>query len=111
VTLLEVVVAVRGQVANAFACRSTVRPVWRVGWTTNRLLLGALVAQLGMLAAVLYFRPLADLLGRAGATAAGFAVALLAVPSVVAADAAQKAVVRARRRRTRISPAVGSFGP
>jgi len=26
-----------GQVANAFACRSTVRPVWRLGWRTNRL--------------------------------------------------------------------------
>jgi hypothetical protein len=41
---------VLGQVANAFACRSTLVPAWRVGWATNRLLLGAVVAELAMLA-------------------------------------------------------------
>ena len=42
---------VLGQVANAFACRSTRRPVWQVGWPTNRLLLGAIATELAMLAA------------------------------------------------------------
>jgi calcium-translocating P-type ATPase len=88
---------VLGQVANAFACRSTVRPVWQVGWTANRLLLGAIVAELAMLLAFLYFAPLADLLDQAPPSAAGFAVALLAIPAVVVADTVQKAFVRRSR--------------
>jgi calcium-translocating P-type ATPase len=85
-----------GQVANAFACRSTVRPIWTIGWTANRLLLGALVAELGMLAGFLYIPPLADLLGQAGPTWTGFAVALLAIPAVVVADTLEKVTVRRR---------------
>jgi hypothetical protein len=41
---------------------------------------------------------LADLLDHAPPTPAGFAVALLAIPAVLAADAAQKAWVHERRR-------------
>jgi magnesium-transporting ATPase (P-type) len=88
---------VLGQVANAFACRSTVRPVWRIGWATNRLLLGAIVAELGMLAGFLYLPPLADLLDQAPPSWIGFVVALLAIPAVLIADTAQKAVLRRRR--------------
>ena len=90
---------VLGQLANAFACRSTVRPAWKVGWTTNRLLLGALVAEVAMLVVFLYVPPVAELLGHAPPPAAGVAVALVAIPAVVLADAAQKAV---RRRRLHI---------
>jgi magnesium-transporting ATPase (P-type) len=92
---------VLGQASNAFACRSTVSPPWRIGWTTNRLLAGTVVVQLAMLAAFLYVAPIADLLDQAPPTPAGFAVALLAVPAVLAADAAQKAVSRARSAATR----------
>ena len=90
---------VLGQVANAFACRSTIRPVWKVGWTTNSLLLGALVAELMMLVGFLYIPPLADLLGQAAPTCVGFAVALLAIPAVIVADTLQKMTVRPRRGR------------
>jgi magnesium-transporting ATPase (P-type) len=92
---------VLGQVANAFACRSTTRPAWQVGWTTNRLLLGAIAAELGMLAAFLFIPPLADLLGQSPPSWAGFGAALLAIPAVLTADAAQKAVRRRRRRGVR----------
>jgi hypothetical protein len=78
-----------------------VSPPWRIGWTTNRLLAGTVVVQLAMLAAFLYVAPIADLLDQAPPTPAGFAVALLAVPAVLAADAAQKAVSRARSAATR----------
>ena len=88
---------VLGQVANAFACRSTIRPVWKIGWTTNKLLLGAIVAELAMLVAFLYVVPLADLLGQAPPSWAGFGVALLAMPAILAADTIQKAVLRRRR--------------
>jgi calcium-translocating P-type ATPase len=87
-----------GQVANAFACRSTARPAWTVGWTTNRLLLGAIVAELAMLAGFLFIPPIADLLDQAPPSWAGFAVALLAIPAVLAADTAQKSAIRRRRQ-------------
>ena len=64
-----------------------------------------------MLAAFLYVAPIADLLDQAPPTPTGFAVALLAVPAVLAADAAQKAVSRARSgRRPRVSPPLGASG-
>ena len=90
---------VLGQMANAFACRSTVRPVWKVGWTTNRLLLCAVVAEVAMLLGFLYIGPLADLLDQAPPSWAGFAIALLAIPAVIAADTVQKMFVRRRRAR------------
>jgi magnesium-transporting ATPase (P-type) len=90
---------VLGQAANAFACRSTVLPPWRLGWASNRLLVAAVVAGLAMLAGFLYLTPIADLLDQAPPSLAGFGVALLAVPAVLAADAAQKAISRARRHR------------
>jgi hypothetical protein len=92
---------VLGQAANAFACRSTVTPPWRIGWTTNRLLLAAVAAELAMLAAFLHVRPVADLLDHAPPTLAGGAVALLAIPAVLAADAVQKAVARPAHRSRR----------
>jgi magnesium-transporting ATPase (P-type) len=85
-----------GQAANAFACRSTTRWPGRLGWTSNRLLIGAVVAALAALAAFLYVPALADLLDQAPPTLAGFAVALLAAPAVLAVDALDKAR-RARR--------------
>ena len=88
---------VLGQVANAFACRSTVQPPWRIGWTTNRLLLGAVVAELAMLAGFLYLPPIADLLDQAPPSLVGFAVALLAIPAVLAADAIHKATRASRQ--------------
>ncbi|MCE5289802.1 MAG: cation-transporting P-type ATPase [Nocardiaceae bacterium] len=81
---------VLGQVANAFACRSTIRPVWRMGWRTNPLLIGAALAELVMLALFLYVPPIAGLLGQRGPTAAGFAAAVLAIPAVILADSLYK---------------------
>jgi hypothetical protein len=72
-----------------------VSPPWRTGWTTNRLLVVAVVVELAMLAPFLYVAPIAALLDQAPPTPTGFAVALLAVPAVLAADAAQTAVSRA----------------
>jgi calcium-translocating P-type ATPase len=104
---------VLAQAANAFACRSTVLPPWRIGWTTNRLLLWAILAEMGMLVGFLYFPPLADLLGQAPPSPVGFAVALLAMPAVLAADAIHK--TRLRRRRSlpteRVARSDPSLGP
>jgi hypothetical protein len=88
---------VLGQMANTFACRSTRLAAWRLSVRGDRLLLGAVAAGLVMLVAFLGIPPLAELLGQAPPTAAGFAVAALAVPTVLLADATHKAV-RARRQ-------------
>ncbi|HEX5366218.1 MAG TPA: cation-transporting P-type ATPase [Acidimicrobiales bacterium] len=85
---------VLGQVANAFACRSSTRPPWRLGWGGNRPLVGAVVASLAMLGAFLYVGPVAGVLDQAPPPAVGWAVALVAVPAVLVADALRKAVRR-----------------
>lgn len=79
-----------GQMANAVACRSTTRPVWRLRPLDNPLVLAAIGAELVLLVAFLGFPPLADLLGGAWPTWAGWGLALLAAPAVVLADSAAK---------------------
>lgn len=86
---------VMGQAANAFACRSTSRPAWRVAPRQNPLLLFAVGAQFALLA--LFLSPLmGGLLGQAMPPMIGTAIAMLAVPAVVVADAAQKTIRRWR---------------
>jgi calcium-translocating P-type ATPase len=81
---------VLGQMANAFACRSTTRWPGALGWTTNRLLLGAVAAELLALVGFLFIPPIASLLGHAPPPLWGWAVATLAIPAVLAADALHK---------------------
>jgi len=81
---------VLGQMANAFACRSTTRWPGALGWTTNRLLLGAVAAELLALGGFLFIPPIASLLGHAPPPLWGWAVATLAIPAVLAADALHK---------------------
>jgi magnesium-transporting ATPase (P-type) len=79
-----------GQMANAFACRSTrVRP-GALGWTTNRLLLFSVAVELVLLVGFLYIGPVANVLDHRGPSVVGFAVALLAAPAVFAVDALDK---------------------
>jgi magnesium-transporting ATPase (P-type) len=84
-----------GQIATAFACRSSTRRPGQLGWTTNRLLLVAVGVELAALAFFLFVPPIADLLRQAPPTFAGLIVALAAVPAVLGVDALDKA----RRRR------------
>jgi magnesium-transporting ATPase (P-type) len=72
------------QMANAFACRSTTRPVWRLAGIRNRLVLVAVGAELVLLIAFLGWPDLAGLLGGAwpswlgwGAAATGAVVLVL----------------------------------
>ena len=69
-----------GQMANAFACRSATRPPWRLGWTSNRLLLWAVGTEAVALALFLLVPPMADLLDHAPPPCGGLLVALLAAP-------------------------------
>lgn len=89
---------VLGQAANAFACRSVERPVWATHVRTNPLLIAAIIAELGLLFVLLYVPPVAHVLGHTGPAVAGFAVAAMAIPAVLAADALHK-LLRSRRNR------------
>ena len=78
--------------ANAFACRSSTRPVWRMPWRSNPLLLWAVGVELLILAAMLLVPAVADLLGQRPPPLSGLFVAIAAVPAVVGADALHKAL-------------------
>jgi magnesium-transporting ATPase (P-type) len=91
---------VLGQMANAIACRSSTRPVWRLRWRGNPFLLWAIVAELLILVAMLVVPAVADLLGQRPPSLLGLLLAACAVPAVLAADSLHKAL-RARRRTTR----------
>ena len=99
---------VLGQLANAFACRSAVRPVGPWSLRGNRLLLGAVVAEAAALAVFLWLPPLADLLGGSPPTGAGWLLAAGAVPAVLLADAAHKRASRAAPRPVPPAPARSS---
>jgi magnesium-transporting ATPase (P-type) len=87
---------VLGQMANAFACRSSTRPA-SVGWRSNRLLLGAVAVELAALGAFLYLPPVAGLLEHAGPPVAAGLVAVAAFPAVLLVDAVDKHRRRHRR--------------
>jgi magnesium-transporting ATPase (P-type) len=86
------IAVVLGQKANAWACRSTTRWAGALRAGSNRLLVGAIAVELAVGLGALAIAPVADLLGQAPPMLAGWAVALLAIPAVIAADAAEKAV-------------------
>ena len=90
---------VLAQLANAFACRSATTPPWRLGWFSNRLLIWAVLAELGLLAVFLFLGPLAALLGHAPPSPGGLAVALAAIPGVLLADWLYKSVRHYRAGR------------
>ena len=95
-----------GQAANAFACRSATRSPGRVGWRSNRFLLWAVAVELAALAGFLFIGPVARTLGHRPPPMAGFLVALLAAPVVLAADRVHKAI-RIGRRSTHHLPMTG----
>ncbi|MQW77860.1 HAD-IC family P-type ATPase [Nocardioides sp. dk4132] len=86
-----------GQIANAFACRSASRPVWQMRPTGNRLLLAAVAAEVVLLLVFLGVPWMRDLLGGGWPSGLGWALAALAVPAVLVADASSKALGRRRR--------------
>ncbi|MBB5801204.1 magnesium-transporting ATPase (P-type) [Saccharothrix ecbatanensis] len=79
---------VLGQLANAFACRSATTPVKTL--LGNRLLIGAVLFELAVLAVFLFVPPLPDLLGGRAPTPLGWALAAMTIPVVLLVDAGHK---------------------
>jgi calcium-translocating P-type ATPase len=88
---------VLGQLANAYACRSEVRPVRRMPPVTNRLLLFALASEALLLIVFVGIPPLARLLGSAWPTPLGWTAAALAIPIVLVSDSIHKGLLARRR--------------
>jgi magnesium-transporting ATPase (P-type) len=84
------------QSANAFACRSTRRPPWRLGWCTNRLLCVAVAVESAAALVMLLWKPIADVLGQASPGVVGWGLAVAAAGILLLADAAWKSVRSAR---------------
>ena len=87
---------VLGQLTNAYACRSTSHWVGAVLTRRNPLLPIAIAVELVLLLAFLGVPPVAAVLGGSFPSAAGWAMAMLAIPAVVLADLAEKTVVARR---------------
>lgn len=87
------------QMANAFACRSTARPVWRLRLFDNRLLLVAVATEAVLLIAFLGIPVIRDLLGGGWPPLLGWAGALGGALLLLLADGADKAR-RSRRLPT-----------
>jgi magnesium-transporting ATPase (P-type) len=85
------------QMANAFACRSTTRPVWRMDPLGNRLVVLAVVAELALLVVFLGAPALAELLGGSWPPVSGWLAAGAAGVVLLGVDGA----VKAHRSRSR----------
>lgn len=90
---------VLAQTANVFACRSSSRWPGALGWSTNRLLVPAVLIELAFSFVVLWVPPIARLLGQWNPPLWGWVVAVAAVPIVFGVDALDK--YRRPRRRQR----------
>jgi len=87
---------VLAQTANAFACRSTRRPPWRLGWFTNRMLVAGTAIE-AALALLLLYTPVSTVLGQSPPGSLGWASALAAAGVLLLVDAGWKGL-RAHRR-------------
>jgi magnesium-transporting ATPase (P-type) len=83
---------VLAQSANAFACRSTRRPAWTLGWFSNRFLVASVLVELAFAIAMLAIPAAADLLDQQWPPAGAWIVVLAAAPAVVLVDAVWKRV-------------------
>jgi magnesium-transporting ATPase (P-type) len=85
------------QMANAFACRSTPASLFEIGPLSNRLLVLAVLAELGMLLAFVYVPPVAALLGMQPLDLEQWWPVLVTPVVLLAAEEGRKALVRSRR--------------
>ncbi len=90
---------VLGQLANAYACRSETRPAFLIDPRRNRLLLAAIISELGLLVVFLGVPAVAELLGGTWPSPAGWGLAALAIPVLLVADTLHK-VRRSHRPRS-----------
>ncbi len=86
------------QIANAFACRSTRLPVWRLDLLGNRLVLVAVAAEAVLLLAFVGVPPVAGVLGGDFPHGPGWVLAMTGALVLLGVDGVAKGVQRRRRR-------------
>ncbi|GAA3518107.1 cation-translocating P-type ATPase [Nocardioides daeguensis] len=91
------------QVANAFACRSTRLPVWRLDLLGNRLVLAAVAAEVVLLLVFLGVPDVAELLGGSFPDARGWLLVLAAAGILLLVDGLAKSL-----RRTKVPAGTGA---
>jgi magnesium-transporting ATPase (P-type) len=84
---LTVVIA---QTANAFACRSSRRPAWTLGWFSNRFLLVSVLVELAFALAMLVIPAASNLLDQQWPPAGAWIIVVASAPAVLVADALWK---------------------
>lgn len=89
---------VLAQTANAFACRSSTRPPWRLS-ARNRLLIAAAGIELVIAAIFLFVPSIAQLLGHQSPTWAGWLIAIISIPLLLMADATHKMILRKKSKQ------------
>jgi magnesium-transporting ATPase (P-type) len=92
------------QMGNAFACRSSVRPVWRMDPRGNPLVLAAVAGELGLLLLFVGLPSLSSLLGGAWPSATGWVAAVAGAGLLLVVDGVVKWL--AGRRWRAAHPAV-----
>ena len=81
---------VSGQMAKVFACRSSTRPPWQLGWRTNHLLFPA-VALAGLVSGLaLSVAPVARTFDQALPSLVGWLIAVATAPVVLVVGATAK---------------------
>jgi magnesium-transporting ATPase (P-type) len=105
------IAVVFAQAGNAFACRSTTRWPGALGWTTNRLLIPAVIVGVLFALAVLVIDPIASELGQTTPPVAGWLVALAAPVVLLAVDAVDKRWRNGTRRAPRTDGQPEPAGP
>lgn len=97
-TTMSLAAIVACQVGNVLACRSTRKPIWRLGLATNPRLLPAIALEVSLLVVLIYFPPLAGVFELAPLTAAHWGLLILFPPLLLALEEARKFFLRHRQR-------------
>jgi magnesium-transporting ATPase (P-type) len=88
------------QVGNAFACRSDTESIWHLGFTTNRMLIGAIAAEVSLLLILIYVLPLRNMFGLAPLAPEHWLLLLTFGPLLLLFEEGRKAL----RRRMAVAP-------
>jgi magnesium-transporting ATPase (P-type) len=89
-------VVVLAQTANAFACRSSTLPPWRIGWFSNRMLVLGSAIELVLAGAFLLWPVLGEPLEHRPPPGVGWALAVASMPALLLIDTSFKRLSRGR---------------
>lgn len=82
------------QVGNAFACRSDSESIWRLGFTTNRMLIAGIATEISLLLILIYASPLQRMFGLAPLAPVHWLLLLTFAPLLLLFEELRKALRR-----------------